>query len=112
MLRNRLNQTTGVGESAYADRAVRPMGETITRYHVAIDVEDRAGVLAAVASAFADNGVSIQIVRQEGRGAEAQLVVVSHQAKDSQLSATVEQLRGMDIVREVTSVMRVEGEAE
>ena len=112
VLRNRLNQTTGVGESAYADRAVRPMGETLTRYHVAIDVEDRAGVLAAVASAFADNGVSIQIVRQEGRGAEAQLVVVSHQAKDSQLSATVEQLRGMDIVREVTSVMRVEGEAE
>ncbi|QCX28057.1 homoserine dehydrogenase [Nocardioides jishulii] len=110
--RNRLNDTTGVGESAYADRAVRPMGETVTRYHVAIDVQDRAGVLAAVAQAFADNGVSIQIVRQEGRGADAQLVVVSHQATDAQLSATVEQLRGMEIVREVTSVMRVEGESE
>ncbi|GGD29091.1 homoserine dehydrogenase [Nocardioides daphniae] len=110
--RNRLNDTTGVGESAYADRAVRPMGETVTRYHVAIDVEDRAGVLAAVAQAFADNGVSIQIVRQEGRGADAQLVVVSHQATDAQLSATVETLRGMEIVREVTSVMRVEGESE
>ncbi|WP_110241928.1 homoserine dehydrogenase [Nocardioides gilvus] len=110
--RNRLHDTTGVGESAYAEREILPMGQTVTRYHVAIDVQDRAGVLAAVAQAFADNDVSIQIVRQEGRGDEAQLVVVSHQATDAQLSATVEQLRGMEIVREVTSVMRVEGESE
>jgi homoserine dehydrogenase len=107
--RNRLAGTRGAGESAYADRAVLPMGETITRYHVAIDVDDRAGVLAQVATAFAEHGVSIQTVRQEGRGADAQLVVVSHIATDAQLAATVEHLRGMDIVREVTSVMRVEG---
>ena len=107
--RNRLAGTRGAGESAYADRRVLPIGETLTRYHVAIDVDDRAGVLAAVATAFADHGVSIQTVRQEGRGADAQLVVVSHQATDAQLSATVAALREMDIVREVTSVMRVEG---
>ena len=110
--RNRLADNRGAGESAYADRAVLPMGETLTRYHVAIDVDDRAGVLAAVATAFAEQGVSIQTVRQEGRGADAQLVVVSHQATDAQLSATVEHLRSMDIVRDVTSVMRVEGESE
>ncbi len=109
---HRLSDTRGPGESAYADRPVLPMGETLTRYHVAIDVDDRAGVLAAVATAFADHGVSIQTVKQEGRGADAQLVVVSHTATDAQLAATVEQLRGMDIVREVTSVMRVEGESE
>jgi homoserine dehydrogenase len=110
--RNRLAGTRGAGESAYADRAVLPMGETLTRYHVAIDVDDRAGVLAAVATAFAENDVSIQTVRQEGRGADAQLVVVSHESTDAALSATVEHLRGMDIVREVTSVMRVEGATE
>jgi homoserine dehydrogenase len=107
--RNRLAGTKGVGESAYADRAILPMGETVTRYHVAIDVDDRAGVLAQVATAFAEHGVSIQTVRQEGRGADAQLVVVSHTATDAQLAATVEHLRSMDIVRDVTSVMRVEG---
>ncbi len=110
--RNRLAGTRGAGESAYAAREVLPMGETRTRYHVALDVDDRAGVLAAVATAFADHDVSIQTVRQEGRGADAQLVVVSHQATDAQLSATVEALRAMDIVHEVSSVMRVEGEAE
>ena len=76
---------------------------------VALDVDDRSGVLAAVATAFADQGVSIQTVRQEGRGADAQLVVVSHAATDAALSATVDHLRTMDIVRDVTSVMRVEG---
>ena len=110
--RNRLASTRGAGESAYADRAVLPMGETLTRYHVAMDVDDRAGVLAAVANAFADNGVSIQTVRQEGRDEDAQLVVVSHQATDAQLAATVELLRRMEFVREVSSVMRVEAEAE
>jgi len=99
----------GTGESAYADRAVLPMGETITRYHVSLDVADKAGVLSAVAAAFAEHGVSIQTVRQEGRDDDAQLVVVSHVATDAQLSATVEHLREMDIVRDVTSVMRVEG---
>jgi homoserine dehydrogenase len=110
--RNRLADTRGAGESAYADRTVLPMGETRTRYHVAIDVDDRAGVLAAVALAFAENEVSIQTVRQEGRGVDAQLVVVSHEATDAQLSATVDHLRRMDMVREVTSVMRVEGDSE
>ncbi|WP_323793207.1 homoserine dehydrogenase [Nocardioides sp.] len=107
--RNHLAGTRGAGESAYADRAVLPMGEARTRYHVAIDVDDRAGVLATVALAFAEHGVSIQTVRQEGRDDDAQLVVVSHWSTDAQLSATVEHLRGLDIVREVTSVMRVEG---
>jgi homoserine dehydrogenase len=107
--RNALAGKTGAGESAYADRAVLPMGETVTRYHVACDVDDVAGVLAQVATAFSDQGVSISTVRQEGRGADAQLVVVSHVATDAALSATVQHLRDLDIVREVTSVMRVEG---
>lgn len=107
--RNKLAGTRGAGESAYAARELLSMGDTVTSYHVQLDVDDRAGVLAAVATAFADQGVSIQTVRQEGRGADAQLVVVSHPATDAQLSATVEHLRNMDIVRDVTSVMRVEG---
>ena len=90
--RNRLDDTRGPGESSYADRVVLPMGETRTRYHIAIDVDDRAGVLAEIATAFAEEDVSIQTLRQEGRGADAQLVVVSHDATDAQLAATVERL--------------------
>ena len=110
--RNRLNDVRGAGESTYAQLEVQPMGETLTRYHVAIDVDDRAGVLAAVAQEFAAHDVSIRTVRQEGRGDDAQLVVVSHLATDAALAGTVEALRAKDYVREISSVMRVEGGAE
>ena len=88
------------------------MGENRTRYHIAVDVDDRAGVLAEIATAFAQEDVSIQTLRQEGRGADAQLVVVSHDATDAQLGRTVDRLRELSCVREVSSVMRVEGMAE
>ena len=110
--RNRLSDVRGPRESSYADLAVQSMGETQTRYHVQIDVDDKAGVLAAVAQAFAEHNVSIQTVRQEGRGDDAQLVVVSHRATDADLAATVEAIRRMAFVRDVSSVMRVEGESE
>ncbi|MFL6056896.1 MAG: homoserine dehydrogenase [Actinoallomurus sp.] len=108
--RNRVNGTRGPAESTYADLPVLPMGDTVTRYHVSLDVADRSGVLARVADVFADHGVSIQAVRQEGHGEEAQLVIVTHRAPDGALSATVENLRHQEIVREVASVMRVEGD--
>ncbi len=110
--RNRLGNVRGAGESAYADLPILPMGSTETRYHVQIDVDDKAGVLAAVAQAFAEHDVSIQTVRQEGRGDDAQLVVVSHAASDADLAACVEAIRRMAFVRDVSSVMRVEGAQE
>jgi homoserine dehydrogenase len=87
------------------------MGEVLTRYHVSLDVADRAGVLAAVANVFARQDVSIATVRQSGRDASAQLVIVTHTAPDAALRATVEDLRALDIVRSVASVLRVEGES-
>ena len=108
--RNKANGTRGPVESTYADLPVLPMGETITRYHVQLDVADRSGVLAQVAEGFAANDVSIQTVRQEGRGDEAQLVIVTHKATDAALARTVEGLSVLDAVREVASVMRVEGD--
>jgi homoserine dehydrogenase len=106
--RNRLAGRRGPGESAYADLRVRPVGESPTRYHISLDVLDRPGVLAAVAHAFAAHEVSISTVRQSGRGEDATLVLVTHTARDAALAATVEDLRSMPAVREVTSVMRVE----
>src|SRR5690606_6270250 len=99
--RNRLQGVRGVGESTYADLEVASMGDTLTRYHMSLDVDDRAGVLAQVATVLANHGVSIQTVRQEGRGDDAQLVIVTHQATDRSLGATVDDLNELDSVRAV-----------
>lgn len=108
--RNRLRGAVGPGESSYAARPVSEIGSVLTRYHLSLEVADRAGVLATIAYVFAEHDVSIETVRQNGRGADAQLVIVTHHARDAALSATVRALRNLDVVREVTSVMRVEGD--
>ncbi|GAA2582437.1 homoserine dehydrogenase [Streptomyces violaceus] len=108
--RNRLNGATGPGESAYAALPVSPMGDVVTRYHISLDVADKPGVLAQVATVFAEHGVSIDTVRQQGKDGEASLVVVTHRASDAALTGTVEALRKLDTVRGVASIMRVEGE--
>ena len=109
-LRNRVSGGRGPGESTYLNLPVLGIGEAHTRYSVNLDVADQPGVLASIAKAFADNGVSIQVVRQEGTGDDAGLLVRTHLAKDDALAATVETLRGLDTVRRVVGVMRVEGE--
>ncbi|HYN94432.1 MAG TPA: homoserine dehydrogenase [Pilimelia sp.] len=107
--RNRLAGVRAASESAYAALRILPMGQAVTRYHISLDVTDRAGVLAAVAGVFAKHDVSIATVRQAGRGDDAVLVIVTHLAPDAALAATVEELRGLDIVRSIASVLRVEG---
>ena len=107
--RNRMRGAVGPGESSYAARPVSEIGNVMTRYHLSLQVVDRAGVLQTIAHVFTEHDVSIETVRQNGRGAEAQLVIVTHHARDAALSATVQALRRLDVVREVTSVMRVEG---
>jgi homoserine dehydrogenase len=108
--RNRVQSGRSPRESAYADLPVRPMGQTPTRYHISLDVDDRAGVLAAVAAVFAAHDVSIAAVRQQGRADDASLVIVTHCAPDSALRSTVDKISDLPVVREVVSVMRVEGE--
>ncbi|MCP3757061.1 homoserine dehydrogenase [Streptomyces sp. TBY4] len=108
--RNKLAEATGPGESAYTQLPVSPMGDVVTRYHISLDVADKPGVLAQVATCFAEHGVSIDTVRQQGKDGEASLVVVTHRAPDAALSGTVEALRKLDTVRGVSSIMRVEGE--
>jgi len=116
--RHRVVGGRGPGESTYADLPILDMGQATTRYHISLDVLDRPGVLAQVATAFAEHEVSIETVRQQllkvdpdGAGdRRASLVVVTHTATDAALSATVDALAALPTVRGVTSVMRVEGE--
>jgi len=107
--RNMLAGLRGPDSSTYAGLPLVPIGDAITRYYVQLDVADRPGVLAPVADAFAQNGVSIKDVRQEGRGEDANLVIMTHSAREAALAKTVSTLSAMEAVRNVDSVMRVEG---
>ncbi len=109
--RNRVTGSIGPSRSTYANLPVLPISAARTRFYVNLDVADRPGVLAAISAAFAQHGVSIQVVRQDGHGDNAGLVVRTHLAGEEALERTVEHLRSMTEVKAVLGVMRVEGEA-
>jgi homoserine dehydrogenase len=88
---------------------LRPIDEVSTAYYLNLDVVDRPGVLAAVAGAFGQHGVSIRTMEQEGLGDEARLVFITHVAREADLQATIRELHHLDAVDRITSVLRVVG---
>ena len=86
------------------------MDDTRGQYYLNLHVEDRPGVLAEIADRFGSNGVSIERVWQEGFGDEAMLAFVTHRAQEGAFQKTVQELRELSVVRDVASLLRVEGE--
>lgn len=99
-----------IGCTCSLDRKVRPMDDTKGQYYLNLHVEDRPGVLAEIAERFAHNAVSIERVWQEGFGEAATLVFITHRAQEGAFQKTVAELREMEAVRAVASLLRVEGE--
>ena len=108
--RNKVAGHRGPGESVYAGLPVLGIASAQTSYSINMRVADQSGVLAEIAGVFAEEGVSIQVVRQDGQGEDAHLLVRTHLASDAALSRTLDRLRSLSAVREVVGVMRVEGE--
>jgi len=104
----------GIPGSQHADLSILPVGEVNTAYQIMLEVRDELGVLATIAGMLAQHGVSAASVEQpvtqqaEGR---ARLVIGTHRAREADLAAMVEALRESDVVLEVTSVLRLEGDA-
>lgn len=108
--RHRVLGGKGPVESSYAELPVLPASRAETRVQIRLDVQDRPGVLAAVAAVLAEHGVSIEAVRQApAEGGTAHLVVTTHAARQDALDKTTEAIRGLDVVEQVVSVLRVEG---
>ncbi|HSM01450.1 MAG TPA: homoserine dehydrogenase [Acidimicrobiia bacterium] len=84
--------------------------DTPTQWCLRLDVEDSPGVLASIAGVFGAAGVSIKSVRQDGRGDRASLLMLTHSAPEGAQRRAHEALRSLDAVREVASVIRVEGD--
>lgn len=113
----------GIAESHGAAVTILPIEQVFTRYSVRLTVNDRPGVLATIATVFADHGVSLETVEQtvahpdadlgdaetDAGEATATLVIGTHRATEAALAATVAALAGNDAVRSVESVLRVEG---
>jgi len=92
-----------------------PIDAAVTSYYIGLDVADQPGVLARIAQLFAEHGVSIETMRQtvhrepSSPATSAELRIVTHRASEAALAATVQAVKGLDVINSVTSVLRVEG---
>ncbi len=79
----------------------------VTKWYVRLEVMERPGVLAQIATAFGESDVSIKSVWQEGEGTGATLLIITHPAPEAQQRAAIERLRALDVVRSVGATIRV-----
>ena len=89
---------------------IAPIDDVTSAFYLNVEVDDRPGVLAQVATVFGEHGVSIRSMEQEGLGGEARLVFITHAARERDLRSTLQDLRSLDAVRSVGSVLRVIGD--
>ena len=86
-----------------------PVEQLRSPFYLSMDVIDRPGVLAAVATVMGDHGVSIRWMEQKGLGNEARLIFLTHMAREGAVLATAAELRALDVVDRVGAVLRVVG---
>ena len=96
---------------------ITPIDDLPSAFYVNLEVSDAPGVLARVAGALGENGVSIRTMEQHDLqdidigvdGETARLVFITHAAPERELRRTLTAFKEMDVVRGVRSVLRVIG---
>lgn len=83
-----------------------------TRYYIRVSVTDAPGVLAQIAGALGEHGVSIAAMNQKEADASektAELVVMTHRAREGAMQAALRAIEGLAVVAQVSAFLRVEG---
>ncbi|MDP3984930.1 MAG: homoserine dehydrogenase [Acidimicrobiia bacterium] len=91
----------------FNERAVSAMTDLATRWYIRLEVADAPGVLATIAGAFGDSGVSIASVWQEGRGDDATLILITHEGPEAAHRQAIDRLAALDVVKQVAATIRV-----
>ena len=96
-----------IGFGALAQRPLRPMEDTASPFYLLMQVTDRPGVFARIAAVFGEEDVSIASIMQKSRGETADIVMVTHTARERQVRRVLSRLEELDVVRTVRNVIRV-----
>lgn len=93
--------------SCYRRLGFYPSEEAESAFFIKVNVEDRAGVLAQIASIFGEHKVSIASMLQKGRGAEAELVIITHPTKEKGFFAAIKQAENLSCCKSRPMALRV-----
>ncbi len=105
------NKTATPVFSEQTARKVIPMAEVATRYYLRLSGADQPGVLAQIAHTLGAHNISIASAIQKHTDAHAQLaeiVIVTHPAREQEMQKALSELRELPGVREVCNFVRIE----
>ena len=112
-----LAKGTHASLGSFGKAVLRPIDDLASAFYINLEVADRPGVLAAVAGVFGAHGVSIRSMEQEtvdgadgAADGSARLIFITHRAREADVRATLHELRSLDVVRSIGSVLRVIGQ--
>ena len=103
----RMGRHGRIGFGALVQRPLRPMEDTASPFYLLMQVTDRPGVFARIAAVFGEEDVSIASIMQKSRGETADIVMVTHTARERQVRRVLSRLEELDVVRTVRNVIRV-----
>ena len=90
-----------------AEEPVRILADVESSFYLYLEVADRPGVLAEVAKALSDAGISVKSVVQKGIGDDARLVMVVHRCPEEDFISVVNEIAGLDYMRSRPRFIRV-----
>ena len=97
--------------TCFEQKSFCPVEQTQSPYYIRLLVEDKPGVLAAIAGAFGAQEVSLHSVIQKSKVANSsELVLITNQVVDASLRLAINTLRGLSVVNKVCNVIRVEAD--
>ncbi len=103
----------GFKDEAVASLAIKPIGEIVSRYYLRFSALDQPGVLAAIAGALGRSGISIESMIQTGRSGDfVPIVIITHEACERDVLAALDEIDGLDMIREKSCFIRIEDNLE
>ncbi len=88
--------------------AIAPMDELISRFYARVLTQDQPGVIGKLGTSFGNHGVSLESVVQTGmRGNLAEIVVVTHDVREGDFHNALTEIRSLEAVSHIPSVLRV-----
>lgn len=101
-------QCTGrISCTCYRDTLVKEFKDVKNKFFLRMQVDNKPGVLAAIASVFGVHKVSIsKVIQKVITDGVAELVIVTEAVKEYHMEDAIEHLKDMDTTREISSVIR------
>jgi homoserine dehydrogenase len=110
LARGRFTPVWGAGSGELSDAPSVPMEQRVGAYYLRLMVVDRPGVIADVAAALRDAGVSLESMLQRGRspGESVPVVLVTHETGEAAMRSALARIGELETVLEPPAMIRIE----